>query len=428
MKTKDYIKIIILLGIIGIAIVVIGMVLVSTKPNNEKEIEQYYISGDYKTQKESLGISSSPFSYEILSNYTDYITIFSNNDKVLNLLNNVVDENFFNTKSLIIIKDSRKSVNGTEEHISNITIKDNVAKITIKKNTLSRQYITKDCRTYFIPIETKKITNVTVKYRFPINILDIINPILMVSPFILLGIGITQFILKKIKIKKLELNEEEKKKATKKAKNNLIIWIIVSGVLEFILESIHTFTNGVTYKPIIYLYPDKNKKISVKLGNRDNIVISYPKYTTGWNVLAKPNGDLIDLDNKKNLYSLYYECKNIYNFKVEKDGFIIKAEDVSEFLENKLSVLGLNDKEKEEFIIYWLPVLQKNKYNYIRFATSDEINKNMPLEINPTPDTVIRVLMTYKALKKPIDIKEQQLITPKRTGYVAVEWGGTEIK
>ncbi|MBQ9012629.1 MAG: hypothetical protein IJ094_03555, partial [Bacilli bacterium] len=338
------------------------------------------------------------------------------------------DENFLNTKSLIIIKYSRKSVNGTEEHISNLTIKDNVAKITIKKNTLSREYITKDCRTYFIPIETKKITNVTVKYRFPINILDIINPILMISPFVLLGIGITQFILKKSKINRLELNEEEKKKATKKAKNNLISWIIVSGVLEVILQAINNVTNGITYKPIIYLYPEKDKNISVKLGYKDNIVISYTKYTTGWNVLAKPNGDLIDLDTNKNLYSLYYECKNIYNFKVEKDGFIVKGEDVCEFLEDKLSTLGLNDKEKEEFIIYWLPVLQKNKFNYIRFATNDEINQNMPLKINPNPNTVIRVLMTYKALKKPIDIKEQQLITPKRTGDVAVEWGGTEIK
>ena len=52
----------------------------------------------------------------------------------------------------------------------------------------------------------------------------------------------------------------------------------------------------------------------------------------------------------------------------------------------------------------------------------------MPLEINPNPDTLIRILMTFKGLEKPIDIEEQQLVTPKRTGFVAVEWGGTEIK
>lgn len=36
--------------------------------------------------------------------------------------------------------------------------------------------------------------------------------------------------------------------------------------------------------------------------------------------------------------------------------------------------------------------------------------------------------MIYKGLKNSIDIEEQQLITPERNGFVAVEWGGTEIK
>ena len=35
---------------------------------------------------------------------------------------------------------------------------------------------------------------------------------------------------------------------------------------------------------------------------------------------------------------------------------------------------------------------------------------------------------SVKGLEKPIDIEEQQLVTPERTGFVAVEWGGTEIK
>ena len=90
--------------------------------------------------------------------------------------------------------------------------------------------------------------------------------------------------------------------------------------------------------------------------------------------------------------------------------------------------MGLTERESEEFIVYWLPKLEKNKYNYIRFATMDEINKNMPLEINPSPDSVIRVLMTFKKLENPIDVQEQKVQTPNRTGFVAVEWGGTEIK
>ena len=113
---------------------------------------------------------------------------------------------------------------------------------------------------------------------------------------------------------------------------------------------------------------------------------------------------------------------------MEKDGFIVKGTNIAEFLEEKLSILGLTERETEEFIIYWLPKLETNKYNYIRFATTDEINENMPLEINPNPDAIIRVLMTFKGLEKPINIQEQQLETTNRTGFVAVEWGGTEIE
>ena len=38
---------------------------------------------------------------------------------------------------------------------------------------------------------------------------------------------------------------------------------------------------------------------------------SYPKYTNEWKVIAESNGNLIDLETKRNLYALYYESKNI---------------------------------------------------------------------------------------------------------------------
>lgn len=181
-------------------------------------------------------------------------------------------------------------------------------------------------------------------------------------------------------------------------------------------------------KPIIYLYPEEETEVSVKLLNSENLTCSYPKYNDIWKVLAKPNGDLKDLVTGRQLYSLYYESKSAANFKVENEGFVVKGEDTIEFLEEKLAILGLTEKEAEEFIIYWLPKLEANKYNYIRFASLDEINENMPLEINPNPDTIIRVLMTFKGLENPINVEEQKLETPERTGFVAVEWGGSEIK
>ena len=128
------------------------------------------------------------------------------------------------------------------------------------------------------------------------------------------------------------------------------------------------------------------------------------------------------------MYGLYYECKNNKSYNIEDEGFVIKGEDSAEFLEEKLEILGLTEREAEEFIIYWLPKMEGNKYNYIRFASLDEINKDMPLQINPNPDTVIRVIMTYKGLDNPIKVREQNLITTERKGFTLVEWGGVEMK
>ena len=182
---------------------------------------------------------------------------------------------------------------------------------------------------------------------------------------------------------------------------------------------------GLSEKPIIYLYPESTTEVSVKLGYPDKLTASYPHYTDGWHVLAEPDGTLTDLDTDRQLYSLYWEGKDGIST-VTDEGFIVAGSDIAGFLEEKLAILGLNAKEAEEFIIYWLPQLQSNPYNYIRFATAEEIESYMPLTITPTPDTIIRIAMIAKPLDSPITIKEQILpATPIRSGFTAVEWGGT---
>lgn len=51
----------------------------------------------------------------------------------------------------------------------------------------------------------------------------------------------------------------------------------------------------------------------------------------------------------------------------------------------------------------------------------------MPLEFSKKPDTIIRILMQFKALNNYVEVKEQKLETIRREGFTIVEWGGTEI-
>ena len=186
--------------------------------------------------------------------------------------------------------------------------------------------------------------------------------------------------------------------------------------------------NIVIEKPIIYIYPTKTTNVSVKLGHPQYLSHTYPKYINGWNVTANSNGTLIDNFTGRKLYALYWEGKSLPKDTSMDEGFCIKGEDTIKFLEEKLEILGLNERETEEFIIYWLPKMENNNYNYIRFETIEEQNQAMPLDINPKPDSLIRIMMDWKALDSKITLKEQILKSPKREGYTVVEWGGSELK
>ena len=224
---------------------------------------------------------------------------------------------------------------------------------------------------------------------------------------------------------KIEIEKRKQKKLSKLLRIEIIIFIIL--IIMFIIGvaiDVNTFTPA--EKPIIYLYPTEETKVSVKVGNPERFTHTYPKYEDSWEVLAKPNGDLVDLKTGRNLYALYWEGINTVKPNMD-EGFVVKGEDTISFLEEKLAILGLNEREAEEFIVYWLPRLERNKYNFIRFQTAEEINENMPLEITPKPDTVIRIVMEFKGLAKPIEVKEQKIEAPTREGFVVVEWGGTEI-
>ena len=204
-----------------------------------------------------------------------------------------------------------------------------------------------------------------------------------------------------------------------------IVVLTIIGFFWLIWPNIHS-SIGASYKPIIYIYPEENMDVNVKVSNPELFTVTYPKYDDEWKVKALTDGTLIDKNGKK-YYALYWEGYNKTVNKIKEDGFVVKGEDTAVFLEEKLEILGLNYKERNEFIMYWLPKLEDNKYNYIRFQTIDEINSDMELKINPEPDTLIRVRMEYKPLKNKIKVKEQELEKVGRNGYVVVEWGGTEI-
>ena len=175
-------------------------------------------------------------------------------------------------------------------------------------------------------------------------------------------------------------------------------------------------------KPVLYLYPEKETNVTVKFEKPDLLTTTYPKYINSWNVTVKPNGDMIDSDGKY-YYALYWDEKR-YNEVDFSEGFYVLGKDAIKFLEEKLTIIGLNDKERNEFIMYWLPIMEANGKNLVYFELTKERESENKLIIEPKPDSLLRVCIHIKKVNKKVDIKEEKLETFKRVGFTAVEWGG----
>ena len=74
--------------------------------------------------------------------------------------------------------------------------------------------------------------------------------------------------------------------------------------------------------------------------------------------------------------------------------------------------------------MYWLPILEKNEKSLVYFETTEEREEFNKLNINPKPDSLLRIAIHVKKVDKKTSIKEQKLKTFKRSGFTAIEWAG----
>jgi len=142
-------------------------------------------------------------------------------------------------------------------------------------------------------------------------------------------------------------------------------------------------------------------------------------------VIANEKGEIKNLADNKTYSYLFWEGMYKKNWNLN-EGFVVKGSDTANFLQEKLEYMGLIPKEYNEFIVYWLPLMENNKFNYISFV-NEEYSKEIVLNVNPKPDKIIRVFMVFKELETQINVKEPKLVKNERKGFTVVEWGGMKI-
>ena len=79
-----------------------------------------------------------------------------------------------------------------------------------------------------------------------------------------------------------------------------------------------------------------------------------------------PDGTLINREDGKEYSYLFWEGKSdvVYDM---THGYVVKGADTAAFLQATLSRMGLIPREYNEFIVFWLPRMEKNPFNLITF-------------------------------------------------------------
>ncbi len=192
-------------------------------------------------------------------------------------------------------------------------------------------------------------------------------------------------------------------------------------------KTMTVYYEAVAAKPVIYLYPEQETDVHVELElTESELSTTYPRYNNGWDVTASPDGSLINKADGTHHRYLFWDstnCRTRFDF---SKGFCVAGSDTESFLRDKLTYMGLNEDEMNEFIVYWLPRMEHNDYNLIAFQ-NEAYTDSAKLTVTPAPDSECRIFMAYVPLNEAVDIEPQQLSTFERKGFAVVEWGGSEI-
>jgi len=196
---------------------------------------------------------------------------------------------------------------------------------------------------------------------------------------------------------------------------------------------------GPDVKPVILFYNDKNEKedIEIKLTLRNELEIGatypnplliednneYKKYLWKCQVNYENNESKVIVNDKSYSY-IFWEGKNI-SANLKGDKVILNPNNVENDLDELLKLQGLNERERNDFIVYWIRVLNKMKTIEVTIC-DDSYEKVAPLEITNYPKQ-LRVFLLFKESNENYSEDKSIKILKRRerpTGKYIVEWGG----
>jgi hypothetical protein len=187
-------------------------------------------------------------------------------------------------------------------------------------------------------------------------------------------------------------------------------------------------------KPVIYAYSEKPIDFTLKVIPQGVLTFTYPQLPADntWKMKTDQSGNLTAANGSNYPYLFWESNQNAYLVSGKKSNSceIVAQNTLIYYLEKNLIDLGLNAKERTDFITFWAPKLQKFKIIQVQFFVDDNCEVIGKLEINPKPDHLRRVyaifnevtIISNQFVNRPLDVKPL-----RRNGFTVIEWGGSLI-
>jgi len=178
-----------------------------------------------------------------------------------------------------------------------------------------------------------------------------------------------------------------------------------------------------TLSPLIYIYPSQETKVKIRINSP--IISSLDYRDNSWQILVNKDGTFTE--NGKDHRFIPYEYLR-KDFKRPAEGVVVDKNHLVSYLKNNLwEKLGLTSQEIED---YWQDLerrIPNFPFYFISLIDRGEIDRVLPIGVNPKPDTIIRNMTYILPLFSPtipIPLSEEKLKAPERKGFTVLENGG----
>jgi hypothetical protein len=186
---------------------------------------------------------------------------------------------------------------------------------------------------------------------------------------------------------------------------------------------------AVVRKPVVYLYPEQMTNVSLQLRISGPFTAQYPPSKNGvWSFRAGPDGVLFDPETERRYSYVFWEGLNPRSFELNPaQAHLINRSEALGFLEKVSARFALNDRERTDFISYWLPSLERNERSLVQLLDEQTYEQYAAMTVTPTPAIMIRLFMIFQRAERQVTAGNPEIPARLRKGFTVVEWGGCDL-